>query len=366
MPIARTTFLGPICHVTDSGDPGGAERVILLLAGALRDLGVEQEIVVMNEGWLYDEARRLGWRVTLLPSKGRFDVGWILSFRDHLRESSIRVVHTHLIDAGFYGCLGARAARVPSVVTEHGDAAMDAKKGFKFWVKLAIAQALAGRVVPVSAASAASLGRRLRFGGRKMQTIYNGIDTRVLENMPAAAEARVRAGIPADSRVVGTLGALTTVKDHANLLRAHALLPPDVVCLMCGEGPLRQELSILAAELGTAERVVMPGFARDVASVFAALDVFCLPSLSEGLPLVVIEAIAAGKPVVCTAVGGVPEVLSRAGGGRLVPAKDPHALAEALNAALEGRVAPIALPDEFRVGPMAAAYLDVYRAVARV
>jgi len=82
------------------------------------------------------------------------------------------------------------------------------------------------------------------------------------------------------------------------------------------------------------------------------------------MPLVLIEALAAGKPVVCTAVGGVPEVLSRAGGGRLAPPGDPNALATALNAALEGRVAPVGLPEEFRVESMAASYLSLYQQVA--
>jgi glycosyltransferase involved in cell wall biosynthesis len=337
--------------------------MILLLAAALRERGVQQRIVVMQDGWLREEGERLGWDVTVLPSTGSLDVPWILAFRDLLKESKIRVVHTHLVDAGAYGCVGARIARVPVVVTEHGDVAMDAKTGFKFWLKLAIAQALARRVVPVSQATASALHGRLHFGRRKTQVIYNAIDANALSGAPTRGRARARFGVPDAARVVGTLGAMTAVKDHANLLRAHSQLPADVWCLIFGDGPLRAELSALAVHLETAERVVMPGFTQDVAAAFAALDVFCLPSRSEGLPLVLAEAIAAGKPAVCTAVGGVPEFMARVGGGSLVPPADASALAVALGDALERHPAPLVLPDEFQVETMAARYLSLYQQI---
>jgi len=356
---------GPICHVTDSRDPGGAESVILSLMAALGRSGGSQRLVVMNDGWLSGEARARGWPVTVLPTAGSADLRWIAEFRGFLRRESIRVVHTHLLDAGFYGSIGATISGVPCVATEHGDVAMASKRGGRFWIKLAVAQALSRRVVVVSDGTARALAERLRFGAGKIRVIPNGIDEKPWSRLPQREEARRRLGIASGSRVVATLGALTAVKDHVMLLRAHALMPPDVVCVIAGEGPLRAELLSEAAHLGSEARVVLPGFVRDAASVLAAADVFCLSSRSEGMPLVLLEATAARRPIVCTAVGGVPEVLRRAGGGRLVPPRDPRAFADALAEALAGRVPATDLPEEYRVERMAERYLEIYREVGR-
>ncbi len=352
-----------VCHITDSADPGGAENVILLLIEELARRGIRQELLLINEGWLARAARERGLSPIVLPTQGTFDWRWVRSCAKRLRELHADIVHVHLLDGGFYGSLAALWARTPCVATEHGDAAMNAKSGFRFTLKLAVTQALANRIVAVSETTRTTLLRRIPFGVGKTRVIYNGISTVRFEPGPDRDAARAVLGIAAGSRVIGTLGALTSVKDHATLLRAHARLPADVLCVIAGEGPLMTELTRLAAELGTSDRVVFAGFASDPASVLAAIDVFCLSSVSEGLPLSLIEALAARRPAVCTAVGGISEVLAKARGGRTVGVRDPDALAEALLAALEGRVPLAELPVEFRSERMAGAYFDLYDSV---
>jgi glycosyltransferase involved in cell wall biosynthesis len=166
--------------------------------------------------------------------------------------------------------------------------------------------------------------------------------------------------------VIGTVGALTPVKGHDLLLRAHAKLKGQVWCVIAGEGPCRASLVALAEELGTSDRVVFAGFVREPNTVFAAIDVFCLSSVSEGLPLVLIEAIASRRPVVTTAVGGIPEALAIAGGGRMVSAADPDALAAELQNALAGSVATPEFPAAFRNDAMGASYVTLYREILGV
>jgi glycosyltransferase involved in cell wall biosynthesis len=349
-----------VCHVTDSADPGGAETVILLLLADLARRGVEQEIILLNEGWLAREARLRGWFPTVLPSRGTFDVRWVSRCAALLRARRIDLVHLHLLDAGFYGSLAALRAGLPAVATEHGDVAMAAKSGARHTLKLAVTQSVARRVVAVSEGTRQALLRRLHFGGSKTVVIYNGIGMEPYSCLPDRSESRAAFGIPPQVPVIGTLGALTRVKGHDVLLRAHAQLAEDVWCVIAGDGPCREALCTLTRDLGTADRVAFPGFVRDPARVLSAIDVFCLSSASEGLPLVLIEAIAARRPVVATAVGGVPEVIAMAGGGRLVPAANPTALAAGLRDALDGTVTTPDVPRAFRCEVMGESYFRLY------
>ena len=348
-----------VCQVTDSGDPGGAERIVCLLCEEYARRGVPQEVVLIQDGWLHRELRRLGFEPTLLVSEGSLDWGWIRSFVRFLREKRIDVVHGHLLDANFYATCGARIAGVASVVTEHGDAAMASKRGGRYTLKLAATQILADRVVAVSEGSREALLRRVRFGKAKTELISNGIDVERYAPGPKGV-LPADLGVPPGARVVAAVGALTEVKAHHVLLRAHAALPADVWCVVVGEGELRSSLERLATELGTRERVVLAGFRDDVPEILRSIDVLCLPSVSEGMPLILIEALAAQVAIVASSVGGIPEMLRRAGGGCLVEPNRPDLLSDALGRALSGTVPMGDLPREYRRDVMADAYLALY------
>jgi glycosyltransferase involved in cell wall biosynthesis len=259
--------------------------------------------------------------------------------------------------------MAAHWAELPALATEHGDVSMAAKSSTRHTLKLAVTQAIARRVVAVSEGTRQALLRRLHFGGSKTVVIHNGIGLEPFASLPDRSEARTALGIPQGEPLVGTLGALTAVKGHDVLLRAHALLPTNVWCVIAGEGPCREALRALTEDLGTTDRVVLPGFVQDPAQIFGAIDVFCLSSLSEGLPLVLIEAIASKRPVVATAVGGIPEALTMANGGRMVPAADPSALAEGLRDALDGMLTTPEVPAAFRREIMGNNYFRLYREI---
>jgi glycosyltransferase involved in cell wall biosynthesis len=167
---------------------------------------------------------------------------------------------------------------------------------------------------------------------RKVSTIPNGVD--LTRFGPASQAAARRAlGLPGESTVVGTVGRLDPVKDQAALVRAFATLMgayPEALLVLAGDGPCREELARLVAELGAGGRVRLLGECRDVPQVLAAMDLFVLPSLAEGMSNTILEAMAVGLPVVATRVGGNRELVDEGETGRLVPPGDPRALADAV------------------------------------
>ena len=169
---------------------------------------------------------------------------------------------------------------------------------------------------------------------RRTDVIPSGVDTEHFRAVESRARAKARLGVPAALPVIGTVGRLEARKGTATLIEAAARLRAeharDLLVVLAGDGPLSAELAALAAKLGIAERVRMLGDCPDVRGVLAALDVFVLPSRTEGMSNALLEAMAMERPVVATAVGGTPEVMGRDPVGLLVPVADPEAMAGAV------------------------------------
>ncbi|MHA1280620.1 MAG: glycosyltransferase family 4 protein, partial [Candidatus Helarchaeota archaeon] len=151
------------------------------------------------------------------------------------------------------------------------------------------------------------------------------------------AEVFERLGVPQQALLVVAAGRLSPEKGHRYLVEAVAKTQPlerDVCYLFCGEGQCMAELQAQSRDLGIMHRCIFPGFRRDLQDIFKVMDLLVLPSLTEGLPNVVLEAFALAKPVIATKVGGVPEVIDNGKNGILVPPKRPDLLAEAINKCL--------------------------------
>jgi len=195
------------------------------------------------------------------------------------------------------------------------------------------------RVIVVSRA----IGSVVERGGvppERLRLVYEGVPDRV--PAPGGAEALGEIGVPAGVPVVGNVAALTGHKDQATLVEAMALLRPrrpEARLVIVGEGELRGALEARVRERSLADRVVFAGFRRDLDRLLPAFSVFCLSSHLEGLGTSLLDAMAFGLPVVATAAGGIPEAVADGVTGRVVPPRDPEALAGALAEALgdEGR-----------------------------
>ncbi len=293
---------------------------------------------------LIAEAADLGVEVFPVSLKGELDLssdtGAVLGIARLLKKRRVDILHAHSSKAGLVGRLAARLAGTPTVFfTAHNSIFYEEWPGYKKTAVSLAEKVLAhgtSRVITVSESLREEIIVRERLDPDKVVTVYNGIEPEKFKTVGPRAVLRERLHLPADGRVVGTIARLAPQKGVCYLIQAAALIPPDQrpLFLVVGEGPLRGELEALARDTGVADRVVFAGARSDIPLVLAALDLLVLPSITEGLPLVLLEAMAASVPVVATRVGGVPEAVVEGETGILVPPQNAAALAGAINAIL--------------------------------
>ena len=249
------------------------------------------------------------------------------------RKHRPAVVHTHHFNQLFYSALGARLAGARIVHTEHS---VEYLKNRRFRVALRLLSLLCDKVIAIGSDGRRVLASRVGIPARKLVVMRAGVNLSAFRI--SQSEARRVLGIPDSQPVVAIIARLFPEKNHKLLLAAFKevtrrmagarLLPAKL--LIVGDGVEKQAIADEISRLGLAGSVDLMGVRRDVARILAASDLFVLSSDREGLPIAVLEAMAAGKPVVATAVGDLPAIVRDGETGFLVPAKDEARLAEAI------------------------------------
>ena len=307
---------------------GGQSQVMLLMEG-LRARGVRNRLLA-PPGPLAERARAAGIETLEWSSHGDFDVGATLAAMRRLR--GMDVAHAHSAHAHALGVPAARLARVPAVVVSRR-------------VDFSVAGHAFSRLkyrLPVDRYLCISRGvqdvmRRAGVPPEKLALVPSGVIIR-REAPAGAADLRPLIGAPPDAPVLGTVAALAPHKDHADLMHAAAMVVktrPDAHFAWIGEGECRPALERQRHELGLERHVHLLGFRSDALGLLAQFTAFVLSSYLEGLCTSLLDAQALGIPVIATAVGGVPDVIEDGVNGRLVPGRDPAALAGAIRATLE-------------------------------
>jgi glycosyltransferase involved in cell wall biosynthesis len=363
-----------VLHVIPQLPVGGAERMLLSLVR--HQLGAGYEIGVVS---LYDplgslieaELRELPVQVSFLGKRPGLDLRMIPRLARELRRFRPELLHTHMQVLRY--ALPARwlGGRCPVVHTMHTTAFRDASD----WpTRLLQRVAFRTGVVPVAIGDAVAESIHQVYGVMPRHVIPNGIPVATYAGAGREREqVRAELGIPAGAPVLVCVAQLHSVKNHQGLLGAFAserLAAAGAHLLLVGDGVLRGALEAQARQLGVADRVHFLGTRPDVPRILAAADVFVLASTVEGNPLSVMEAMAAGKPVVATAVGCIPELVTGPC-GRLVPAGDPGALEDAMVALVRdaslaraaGEAAARAAAARFDDSHMAVAYEKLYAEV---
>ncbi|MGA1844475.1 MAG: glycosyltransferase [bacterium] len=328
--------------VTDSHF-GGTEASVLRLACGMKQRGMQVGVCSMKRpGCMAQELQSRGIEVTHLNLPQRITVTYPLHFimgffrwRRHLRQAAPDIVHSFLFQANlmagmgriFSGGKGARR-NIASV------RCIDRNKAR--WRILLDRWALkrADMVMAVSKAVKKRYSDREGIASDAIRVIYHGVEDRFLEEGRAGASVRARLDIKEGEWLMGTAARLHRDKGLGMLLQGFARIVasiPRVRLLIVGDGPEREALGTMAERLGIAERVMFAGFQSDVLPWMACLDIFCLTSEEEGLPQSLLEAMALGRPVVATRVGGTGEVIGREGvEGILIPPGDVDALCRAV------------------------------------
>jgi glycosyltransferase involved in cell wall biosynthesis len=357
-----------VLHLIETGGPGGAERMLVSLVERLDAARYRSIVCLPYRGWLRTELESRGFETIVLPQRGVADVRWFSGVLQLIKEYRVALMHAHEFAMNTYGTLVSLVAGAPLIGTVHGKNYYPER-----WRRRVAYRWVARRAVMVAVSEDLKgfLCRRLGICHQNIVTLYNGVDCDAYQPRTGASCAiRNELGL-AGRPVIGTIGNLYSVKGQQYLLDAATLVTravPDATFVILGRGDLLDMLKERARALGIEKRVMFLGYREDVAALLQAIDVFVLPSLSEGLPLALLEAMAAAKPLVATEVGGIPEVVVDGETGFLVPPKNPEALAEKILLLLTdaelarrlGRHARLRVEERFSIASMVRAYEALY------
>lgn len=371
-----------VLHFRSSAVFAGPERYILELEAPLRRQGFSSAVMALHrhppsgpsthplvtQAW----SRELpAWQIT---DNGPLSPEVIRAVTERLRSSQFSLLHTHDYKSNLMGLVAARQAGAAVVATVHLHTQTDRKLRLYRLLDLVTLRAF-DHVILVSGALRSRLLRASLAAGR-VTVIPNGIDARAfagqVDSDPAAIQEVL--GLADGQLIVLGIGRLTTQKGFEYLIQAAPTVKakqPEVQFLIVGDGPERHHLQHLTMALGVADSVAWLGHREDVANFMATADIVVLPSVREGTPYVLLEALALARPVVATRVGGIPHVVHDRQTGLLVPPRDPAALARAITwmldhpaeAAVMGARGRDLVEQEFSAETMARRTAEIYREV---
>ena len=321
-----------IAQIVQHLAPGGIETMVLDLQNKASD---PQQVHIISLEGSYDEAA-VHWprvrntpRLHFLGKAPGIKPDAVSSLVTLLKQLEVDVVHTHHVGPLLYGGLAAKLAGCHHVHTEH-----DAWHLADFKRRVLVGTCF-HLLRPTVVADAELVAGNIRqyIPLSKPAVILNGIDTDRF--CPAEQdEARQQLDLPADKKIIGCAARFTAVKSHDHLIRAFSDLPDDICLALAGGGELEQILKAQAESLGVSSRVHFLNVVEDMPAFYRAIDIFCLASEREGLPLSPLEAQACGRPAVLTDVGGCREAVDP-NSGLLVPHGNITWLTEALKQTLE-------------------------------
>jgi glycosyltransferase involved in cell wall biosynthesis len=357
-----------IVHLLISGDVAGGQIVALRLARAARERGDDVGFVAPREGAFVEQARREGFAVALADINRTYRIRDAARLRRLLRDRDL--LHTHTLAGA--NVLSRLFSPVPVVAHLHIENHFRPATGpvirrLDNWTARRCARLIAVSEDTRRAYEAQGYPDRI-------EVVYNGVD---LDGAAPTGNLRAELGVPDGAPLLGEVGRLCDVKGQRELIAALPALPHARLVLFGIDqeqgGAFQARLEQDAERLGVRDRIVFAGHRDDAARLLGDVDVVVLPSWTEGLPIVLLEAMARRRPVVATPVGGTPEVVADGQTGLLVPPRDPHALAQAIGRLLDdaelrrrlGDAGYERVRERFSAGAMERRVLEIYDEVAR-
>jgi glycosyltransferase involved in cell wall biosynthesis len=324
-----------VLHLIATLAAGGTELAMLRLIRSLGPRGYRFRVAwLLGEPALAAEIEEAtGAPPVPIGLRAKADPGALLRLCRLVRRERVDIVHTHMDLADYYGAAAARLAGAALVSSKQNADEFRRRRTWKrppFLLLERASYAAADAVIAVSQGLVGFLEEAESLPRHKTVVIGNGVDPEIAARAPSREDARRALGIDARSPVVGTVGRLAEQKGQIDLLRAMPAIQadlPGVRLLIAGDGPLRGVLEEESRRLGLGRAARLLGHRADVPLVLSALDLFVLPSLWEGLPQALLEAMALSLPVVATRCVGVEETVGEGTTGFLVPPGDPPAIA---------------------------------------
>ena len=315
-----------------------------------------------------ESVRHHGTPVETIRCRGRLDWRAVRKIREYLTRENIEIVHTHGYKANLYGYAAARPLGIPLVATCHNWPGRTFALRIYYWLDHIVLRRF-DRVAVVSE----RVGQSLRHAGVAPERIFlieNGIDVSLFANAAASCKeesTELRIGVV--GRLAPEKGVEFFLRAAPGILQKH----PLTKFFLVGDGPQRNKLQALVRDLHIDKDVIFTGTRQDMPNVYASIDIFVLPSLNEGLPLALLEAMAAGKSVVATRVGAIPSVIATNRTGLLVEPRDIVALQDSILRLIEdsdlrrrlGKAAQEAVALRYSSESMASNYFNLYSELVR-
>ena len=361
-----------VCHLLPALPAHGAEQLLLdIVRHADRERVRLSVCLISDLGPLVGEFEALGIPVAFLPKKSRKDLTVVFRLASFWRKNRFDIVHTHLFTADLWGRLAGLLYRVPIVSTSHTTSDPNIGRLGR-WLDRVL-DLRNNAVICVSEAVRRYRIKEAGFDPNKLHLIENGIDLDRFEKTASKKEMETRLGLPPGRRWAVIVGRLVPLKGHRFLIEALSILAkdfPDLGLLIAGDGEEEATLRAQAEALGLTGRVIFLGLRRDIPDILGISEMMVLPSSREGLPIVLLEAMASSLPVVVTPVGGIPEVIVEGETGLFV-AQEPASIAAALRRLLDdpdlsrflGKNARKRIEEHFDIRTVAHRYENLYRAI---
>jgi sugar transferase (PEP-CTERM/EpsH1 system associated) len=358
-----------VAHVVLGLQVGGLERVVVNLACKLKLAGFRTMVVCLEQGGpLANELQDAGIPVHVLAKHPGLDWAAVRRLAELLKENAVQVVHTHNPQPHLHCVLAAFRSRTPVCVhTKHG------RNYPHMQARVLLNRALSWRtdaIVPVSDNARDVALQCEKVNPHKLHRIWNGVDTDRYRPDVRGRGSEVR------GTVIGTVARLSPEKDQKTMLAAFQLVHeqvPGARLVFAGDGPSMTELRRSAADMGIAGQVDFLGTRTDIPDVLLGFTLFTLSSITEGISMTILEAMACGLPVVATDVGGNREIVNPPECGLIVPARDPQALANAYLELLRdpnrraemGAAAQRRVEQHFSLDMMVKEYQELYEMLLR-
>jgi glycosyltransferase involved in cell wall biosynthesis len=365
-----------ILHITFNMQIGGTEQVIRNLVEGLDPAQYTSSILCIDGeiGPWGKELQAKGFKHFCWKRKPGLDTGLIRKIGQLIRSEGVDILHCHQYTPYSYGCLGSLLNRVPVIFTEHGRFYPDFGTTKRRCIN-PLLQLKTAAITAISAATKTALVEHENFSEHRIEVIYNGIADLANGLQDDDKQALQHSlGLNPSDIVYGTISRLDTIKNQTMMIKAFAqamAAQPALKLLIVGDGPERDTLQQLTAELRLNDAVIFTGFQANPQAYLSLMDVFLLPSLSEGTSMTLLEAMSFSKPSIATAVGGTPEILQHEKTGLLTDNKDQQGLCDAIttlagDAALRstyGNNARHSYEKRFTLSAMSQAYEALYQRI---
>lgn len=361
-----------LLHVTFDMHIGGTEQVIKNLVEATDKTKFNTSILCIESpiGPFGEILSKKGYQIDSVSRKKGFDIKLVFEIRKYVIRHKIDVLHCHQYTPWVYGVLASILTGTKVIFTEHGRFYPDRSSWKRKYINPLLVK-LTDHITAISKATKQALVDYEYIPASKIEVIYNGI-AELEGNITATQQLRKKLSISEDALILGTVSRLDPIKNHRLLISSFAKLQkiyPKLILLIVGDGETRSNLNKLVKQLDISDKVIFTGFQANPVDYLQLMDIFLLPSLSEGTAMTLLEAKSLSKACIVTDVGGNPEIIEDKTSGLVTPSDDENMLVAACDLLLKdsklrkklGDAGRTQFEERFTVQNMLKNYQEIYQ-----